>query len=69
MNILSEGKYLAKQFNHKWKLKKKPFHFYNKGQVCYIGNKKSIYEKNDLRIDGSLGYIMMKCVKFYIKYL
>ena len=64
-----QGKYLAKQFNHKWKLKKKPFHFYNKGQVCYIGNKKSIYEKNDLRIDGSLGYIMMKCVKFYIKYL
>ena len=62
-----QGEYLAKQFNSDFK-KKKDFQFKNKGQVCYVGNKKAVYEKDGIRLDGTLGYIMMKCVKLYIKY-
>ena len=62
-----QGKYLANQFNNQFKTKK-DFYFHNKGQVCYMGNQQGIYEKDNWRLDSYYGYLMMKCVKFYIKY-
>lgn len=51
-----QGKYLAHQFNTNFD-KKTPFIFYNKGQICYLGNGKSAYQNNYIHSGGKIiGY-------------
>jgi NADH dehydrogenase FAD-containing subunit len=52
-----EGKYLANNFNNDFKNKKK-FIFNNKGQICYIGKGKSVYNYKKVYFHGNLtGYL------------
>ena len=52
-----EGKYLANNFNNDFKNKNK-FTFNNKGQICYIGKGKSVYNYKKIYFHGNLtGYL------------
>ena len=51
-----EGKYLANNFNNNFKNKNK-FYFSNKGQICYIGDKESVYQNKYFSSTGKVvGY-------------
>ena len=63
-----QGKYLGYKFNNKFN-DKKPFSYFNKGQVCYIGDNNAVYQVGDYGFGGLLGYGMMKLVKLYTKFL
>lgn len=52
-----EGKYLAKFFNNDFK-NIGPFKFKNKGQICYIGDGKSVYQNDYFYGHGKIyGYL------------
>ena len=52
-----EGKYLAKNFNKNF-INVRDFNFYNKGQICYIGNGESVYQNKNFYFKGKLtGYL------------
>jgi len=52
-----EGKYLANNFNNNFQ-NLKDFNFYNKGQICYIGNGESVYQNKNFYFKGKLtGYL------------
>jgi len=52
-----QGTYLAKQFNNNFDNKSK-FEFNNKGQICYIGNRKSVFQNNYFKTGGTLTYYL-----------
>lgn len=62
-----QGCYLGQQFNNKWK-NQKEFTFNNRGQVCYIGDRKGIYQNDDIIYKDKIGYSLMKTFKFLIRY-
>jgi NADH:ubiquinone reductase (non-electrogenic) len=52
-----EGRYLANNFNNDFQ-NMKPFNFQNKGQICYIGEGKSVYQNNYFSGKGKIiGYL------------
>jgi NADH:ubiquinone reductase (non-electrogenic) len=59
-----QGKYLANNFNNKFK-NNEPFKFENKGQICYIGNKKSVYQINTFQSSGNLTYYINQIIHIY----
>ena len=59
-----EGQYLAKQFNSNFQ-DKKPFHFYDKGQIGYIGKGQSVYQSPMYQGGGTLMYYFNNMVHLY----
>uniref|UniRef100_A0A6C0AW32 FAD/NAD(P)-binding domain-containing protein n=1 Tax=viral metagenome TaxID=1070528 RepID=A0A6C0AW32_9ZZZZ len=59
-----QGYYLAKQFNSGF-TNKNEFHFKNKGQIGYIGNKNSIYQNNYFTASGNLVYYLNTFIHMY----
>ena len=59
-----QGKYLANNFNNKFK-NNEPFKFENKGQICYVGNKKSVYQINKFQSSGNLTYYINQIIHIY----
>lgn len=59
-----QGKYLANNFNNNFK-NVNEFKFQNKGQICYIGDNKSVFENKYLASKGYLTYIFNKIVHVY----
>lgn len=59
-----QGKYLADNFNKDFK-NLKPFKPKNKGQICYIGDKKSVYQLNTFTSCGNLTYYANKFIYIY----
>lgn len=59
-----QGIYLANQFNNDWK-NRVPFHFTNKGQICYIGKKKSIYQNKYFKTGGTITYYFNNLLNAY----
>lgn len=63
-----QGKYLGYKFNSKFK-DNNEFKFKSKGQVCYVGDNKAIYQNGEYGFSGLLGFGIMKLVKLYTKIL
>ena len=61
---VQQGKYLADRFNNNFK-DDKPFQFENKGQICYVGDKKSVYQLNKFTSSGTLTYHLNKLIHLY----
>ena len=61
-----QGTYLAHNFNNNMK-NNKDFVYQNKGQMCYIGDKKAVYQNNNIDIKGSFAFLFMKVFKLYLK--
>lgn len=59
-----QGKYLADNFNNDFK-NIEPFKLENKGQICYVGNKKSVYQLNTFTSSGNLTYYANKFIHIY----
>lgn len=66
-NAYQQGIYLANQFNSNFTVDK--FKPNNKGQVCYVGKNNAIYQHNDFYLSGVTGFLAMKVVKFYMKFI
>ena len=59
-----QGKYLAHRFNNNFKIDNK-FNYQNKGQICYIGDNKSVYQNKYFQTQGYLTYLFSKIVHVY----
>lgn len=59
-----QGKYLADNFNKDFK-DVIPFKLENKGQICYIGDKKSVYQYNKFTSSGTITYYLNKLIHVY----
>ena len=72
-----QGKYLANQFNHKLTnpniktntiIKSNEFVFENKGQFCYIGKNKSVFQNKYLKSGGNIAYYLNNVLHSYYLY-
>ena len=59
-----QGKYLAYNFNNNFSNKNK-FEFENKGQICYIGDNKSVFQNKYFESKGYVTYLFNKVVHIY----
>lgn len=59
-----QGKYLAKQFNNKFKTNNS-FEYIHKGQICYIGDKKSVYQYSLFTSGGNITYYLNNFIHLY----
>ena len=59
-----QGKYLAYRFNKDFD-NDIPFKLESKGQICYIGDKKSVYQLNKFTSNGNLTYYLNKIIHVY----
>lgn len=59
-----QGVYLANRFNNLFK-NKDEFNFKDKGQIGYIGNKKSVYQNNYFNRTGKLMYYVNNFIHLY----
>ena len=59
-----QGKYLASRFNKDFD-NDIPFKLESKGQICYIGDKKSVYQLNKFTSNGNLTYYLNKIIHVY----
>lgn len=59
-----EGKYLATHFNNNFQ-NMNPFNFYDKGQICYIGVGKSIYQNKYFESRGKLTNYFYNFIHIY----
>ena len=62
-NATQQGKYLANRFNNTFKGQE--YTYQNKGKLCYIGEKNSIFENKFISITGKAGYFIGKIIHFY----
>lgn len=62
-NAFQEGKFLANYFNSNFK--KNEYNFNSKGQICYIGESKSVYQFNKYYTFGEFTNIFNKLVHIY----
>ena len=69
-----QGKYLANQFNKRFykqsenkqsENKQSEFQFQNNGQICYIGNKKSVFQNSYFKSSGNITYYLNKAIHMY----
>ena len=59
-----QGKYLASRFNNEF-VNNEPFKLESKGQICYIGDKKSVYQLNKFTSNGNITYYLNKIIHVY----
>ena len=59
-----QGKYLAYRFNKNFK-NNIPFRLESKGQICYIGDKKSVYQISKFTSNGNITYYLNKIIHIY----
>lgn len=59
-----QGTYLAEKFNNNFKTEQ-PFIFKSKGKICYIGDKKSVYESNYFTLKGRMAFYLNKFTHIY----
>ena len=59
-----QGIYLANRFNQDFK-DDTPFKLKSKGQICYIGDNKSVYQLNKFTSCGNLTYYLNKIIHVY----
>lgn len=61
-----QGKYMAANFNNKWKCDNS-FTFADRGQICYIGGNNAVYQNGSIDLKGGFGYMLMKMFKIILK--
>jgi len=59
-----QGKYLAGQFNSEFK-NANYFKYIHKGQICYIGDKKSVYQNSFFKTGGNITYYLNNFIHLY----
>ena len=59
-----QGKYLASRFNKDLD-SNIPFKLESKGQICYVGDKKSVYQLKKFTSNGNLTYYLNKIIHVY----
>ena len=59
-----QGKYLALNFNKNFD-KMKEFEFQNKGQICYVGNNKSVFQNKYFELSGFPTFVLNKFIHIY----
>jgi NADH:ubiquinone reductase (non-electrogenic) len=62
-----QGKYLASQFNNRFS-KQSEFKFQSKGQICYIGKEKSVFQNSYFKSGGNITYYLNKAIHIYYLY-
>ena len=63
-NATQQGRYLAQRFNNKFRDDQK-YHYQDKGKLCYIGEKNSIFENKFISLHGKVGYFIGRMIHFY----
>lgn len=65
-NATQQGRYLANRFNNNFKNDEK-YHFQDKGKLCYVGEKNSIFENSFFSLRGKIGYVAGMFIHYFNK--
>lgn len=65
-NATQQGRYLAQRFNNSFK-DQQEYTYKDKGKLCYIGEKNSIFENKFISLHGKIGYLAGTIIHYFNK--
>jgi NADH:ubiquinone reductase (non-electrogenic) len=65
-NAYQQGKYLANRFNNTFKGQQE-YTYQNKGKLCYVGEKNSLFENKFISLSGKIGYVAGMFIHYFNK--